>query len=1731
MNVFDLRRRLIEDYSSYIESFLNIQDERIRQHVEQELEAGRLWPQPLIQLNPSFEPGKTVEALVQEDVLHRECGKIFRKGKEKAAGSTLRLHKHQEDAVRIARTGANYVLTTGTGSGKSLAYIIPVVDHVLRSGSGRGIQAIIVYPMNALANSQEGELKKFLELGYSAGKSPVTFARYTGQEGREERDQITQRPPDILLTNYVMLELILTRPYERKLIEAAKGLRFLVLDELHTYRGRQGADVAMLIRRAREAFSAERLQCVGTSATLSSGGTFTDQQREVGRVATLLFGGEVEPTSVIGETLRRSTPDRPTGDPAFLADLRARTTTKALPPQGYKDFVEHPLSIWIESELGLGRETGSDRLIRREPRSIEGEDGASAILARHTGIKREDAAEAIQRHLLASYEAEPNPETGFPIFAFRLHQFISRGDNVYSTMEDPSHRHITIQGQVFAPGSNQTRRLLPLAFCRECGQEYYVVWMEQSPDGSGRAVRGRELSERQSDEDAEAGFLYGSPTNPWPSDPQEVLKRVPEDWIETGRNGVARVESSKRDYLPRAFRIGPDGKESSTGQDVHFVPSPFRFCLECEVAYDSKQRSDFAALAPLGMEGRSTATTILSLATVRYLRATETEQARKLLSFTDNRQDASLQAGHFNDFVELGLLRSALHRAAVAAGTGGISHDELVQKAFEALALPTEVYAADPDVRFQAKADTDRALRNVLGYRLYRDLRRGWRIASPNLEQCGLLELQYPALPDICSAEDLWEKGHPILRDAKPKNRETICRALLDLMRRELAIKVDFLDREFQERIVHQSTQLLREPWNLDEQEQREYAQIVLPRPRRGDDSRTFLFLAARGAFGQYLRRNTTFPDAAHDLPAKETDQVIRELLEALRVGGLVQIVLQARDKDDAPGYQLAAAGMRWVAGAGDKPYHDVLRKPRASKVGARTNEFFKEYYRTIAGDGATLRAREHTAAVRDEDRQRREQDFRSGKLPVLYCSPTMELGIDIAELNVVNMRNVPPTPANYAQRSGRAGRSGQPALVFTYCSTFQSHDQYFFRRPELMVAGVVAPPRIDLANEDLIRAHVQALWLGESKADLRNSLSELLDTKGDKPSLDIVPSMRADLENEAPRQRARQRAERILGRIQAELDASDWYTSHWLQEVFDQLPLRFDRACDRWRNLYRAAAGLRDQQHKIATDNSRPAPERERARGLRKEAETQIELLLQSSETSQADFYSYRYFASEGFLPGYSFPRLPLSAYIPGRRGMKGRNEYISRPRFLAISEFGPRAILYHEGSRYRITRVVLPLDETGEGKGVITRAAKQCQACGYLHPTQNGSNGPDKCERCQVSLGAPLHSLFRLQNVSTRRADRINSDEEERQRLGYEIRTAIRFEDSGNRVAYRMARILRDGELLATLTYGHAALLWRINLGWKRRKEKHVHGFLLDVEKGVWERSQEDDDQSSDDPTANPTHRVVPFVEDRRNALLFEPASLRSDVEMASLQAALKRALQAHFQLEESELAAEPLPSTEDGERKLLLFYEAAEGGAGALRRLLDDPDALAQVARKALDTCHFDSDTGHDRARAPRAKEACEAACYDCLMSYQNQREHELLNRHAIKDLLLALTRSCVESSPGPKPRAEHLAELKKLAGSDLERKFLDFLEQNELRLPDKGQSYIDDCRVKPDFLYESPLQTVVYVDGPVHDFPDRAERDRTQQNALEDLGYTVLRFEHDGIWPTVVREHPNVFGELP
>lgn len=1729
MDVFNLRRSLLDDYAAYISSFITIKDNQIKQKVEQSINQGLLWPDPLIQLNPSFEPGKKIDELVEEGVLHKECKHIFRRKQSKEdSGHTLHLHKHQEDAIRIAKGGHNYVLTTGTGSGKSLAYIIPIVDYVLRNGSNKGVKAIIVYPMNALANSQLGELEKFLTYGYFGGKSPVSFERYTGQESDQEKNRILANPPDILLTNYVMLELILTRKKDRDvLVNAAQDLRFLVLDEMHTYRGRQGADVALLVRRVRTALHAKNLQCIGTSATIAASGGLDQQRSAVARVASTLFGDVVNKESVIGETLRRATKEFSPADLDYLTKLKESIEYLQI-PQNFEDFKEHPLASWVESNLGLTTDSESGMLRRAFPRSISGETGAAQQLSNLTGAPYEKCTVALQTILLNGYSIL-NPDTGFPAFAFRLHQFINRGDTVYASLEDETQRHITVYGQQYVPGGRE-KVLLPLAFCRECGQEYYSVRRVRDKESGAEVFIPRELHDIRDvdDEKGDAGFLYLNQQNPWPENYQQALDRIPEDFLQENKGQVV-IKKGQSKNIPEVLFINPLGEVSQTGTRMAYVKAPFRFCLNCLVTYNSQQTSDFGKLSELSSGGRSTDTTILSMSMIRHLREDTSllPKAKKLLSFTDNRQDASLQAGHFNDFIEITLLRSAIYRAVKECEPHGITHDNLTMKVFEALNLPIVYYASDPDVRFAQKNETERALRELLGYRIYRDLKRGWRVTSPNLEQSGLLSIDYVSMSDLCKEEEIWEKTHPALRTATPEIRATISKVLLDFMRRELAIKVSYLDPNAQESLVQLSSQRLISPWAFEEREKLVHSSILFPRPKLGDheDYGGNIYLSPRGGYGRYLRRKDTFLGYPEDLTTEEIQTIIEQLLENLRIAGLVEKVVDEKDDSgEKPGFQLLASGMIWKTGDGKQAYHDPIRVPRASVIGSKTNDFFVNFYQTKDLGIFGIEAREHTAQVPADQRVEREDKFRKGELPIMFCSPTMELGVDISELNAVNMRNVPPTPANYAQRSGRAGRSGQPALVFTYCTLGSPHDQYYFKRPDLMVFGAVSTPRIDLTNEDLIRSHVHAIWLADSGISLGASLKDVLDLS-QLEKLPILDQIQVGINSQSARLKAKQNSLLVLQDLGGELSKTGWWNDAWLENVFAQIELDFNQACSRWRNLYQAAMNQLDVQHKIIRDASRLAKDKRQAQRLYQEANNQLALLTDSESIMQSDFYPYRYFASEGFLPGYSFPRLPLTAYIPARRVRRQFDEFLSRPRFLAISEFGPRAIIYHEGSRYSIDRVTLPVSDSGDGFATVR--VKHCPVCGYLHPITSG-DGLDRCERCNALLDNIIDNLFRLQNVSTRRRDRISSDEEERQRQGFELRTSIRFTDHAGTISASTSEIQYQGEKIGKLTYGHAASIWRMNLGWRRRKNPGQFGFMLDIVHGYWEKKDKDDSKShneDDEPVMEKKMRVVPFVEDHKNCLLFEPASNMSIEQMASLQAALKNAIQVEYQLEDSELSAEPLPALDI--RRLVLFYEAAEGGAGVLRHLVEDPGAFQRVASKALEICHFDKLSGEDLRRGPNAKEDCEAACYDCLMGYYNQMDHRYLDRQTIKEFLIQCSRSTTTSSPQAYTRAEHYQRLWNLCQSELERDWLQMIEKGNYRLPSHSQYLLESCQTRPDFYYEKE-HVAIYIDGLYHLYSDRQLRDSKQMDCMEDLGYTVIRFAQKDDWTATLMRYPGIFG---
>ena len=359
MNVFDAHSRIVDDYASYIRSFLNIADPVILDVVEAELAQGKLWPEPLLQFNPAYRSVGRVDELAASGMIHPEIRDIF-KG--------YSLYAHQVDAIRLGMAGKDFVVTSGTGSGKSVTYIGTIFDHLLSHPGTPGVTAVVVYPMNALINSQTEEFNRYRQnYEQATGKAfPITFGQYTGQEKEEARQKMREHPPQILLTNYMMLELLLTRQRERTIRDGIyANLRFLVFDELHTYRGRQGADVAMLIRRIR-ARCAHEVTMIGTSATMVSGASNAQQRTEVADVATTLFGRPFAPEQVIPEQLARSL--------AFSGTLPARHELAAAIQGGIdtnapvEQLKVDPVAVWLENCVALEQADGE--LIRRKPKRL-----------------------------------------------------------------------------------------------------------------------------------------------------------------------------------------------------------------------------------------------------------------------------------------------------------------------------------------------------------------------------------------------------------------------------------------------------------------------------------------------------------------------------------------------------------------------------------------------------------------------------------------------------------------------------------------------------------------------------------------------------------------------------------------------------------------------------------------------------------------------------------------------------------------------------------------------------------------------------------------------------------------------------------------------------------------------------------------------------------------------------------------------------------------------------------------------------------------------------------------------------------------------------------------------------------------------------------------------------------------------------------------------------------------
>ena len=1711
MDILNFHKRIIGNYKSYIQSFLNIKDPRILNFVDSEISNKKLWPEPLIQFNPTFQKGRPLSTLVSEGKLHQELDKIFH---------NFNLYRHQEEAILIGANGQEFVVTSGTGSGKSLTYIATIFNHVLKQGdlADNKVQAVIVYPMNALINSQFKEIGKYKQEYEKLTQKPfpIRFEQYTGQESDEQKERVRLNPPHILLTNYVMLELAMTRggrdvDIRKNFLE---NMKFLVFDELHTYRGRQGSDVSVLIRRIKAA-AKHPITCIGTSATMVSGDdtTLEEQKKKVAQVASLIFGSTLSADQVVNEYLVKSIGDGQTPSMEILQKAVGEPIdVKASPGE----FERHPTAIWLEDQIALMAREGV--LVRRKPSELS---KVVEKLADFTGCGLEQASSHIQKLLEWANFLNTRPDKKKNYLPYRIHQFIAQTGSVYSTLGDQESRQLYLDAGLYEEGGEL--RLFPMVFSRTSGHELTCVRLNKEDC----KILPREFYDVVDEEDeaiTEEGYLFIQHKED--EEPIWDLERdredLPDAWFGAIRkDGTRKLKKEKEERLPVSIwfnRSGDFSCDEPMEYQGWFIPSPLMFDPTSGAIFDART-AEWTKVMKLGGEGRSTATTVLSFETISQLNELEEPaEKQKLLSFADNRQDASLQAGHFNDFIKVGQLRAAITRALELHGA--LDYATISDKVFECLNIGQEQFAQNPATFPGPKKDNEEAFKLFIMYRILYDLRRSWRVVLPNLEQCALLTMDYKHLDESVASEEYWQ-ANQLLKAMKPGDRGTFLRQIFDFFRKSYALSYSMLEPGVIATNALKIREKLRKPWTLDENERLETPNHIRLEKLSSND----WFSESVGytsVFGRYIR-NTAKVNGVEISGKTDYLEFTHKLLGLLCEAGWLTATKSKTEEGTATSiYQLRVDMLVWKKGDGTSLKEDLIKNRSYKPLKPRPNRYFQKFYKTNFQELKPVEGSEHTGQINNEKRKSREEDFRSGKISTLFCSPTMELGIDISDLSIVHMRNVPPTPANYVQRSGRAGRSGQAALVMVYCSNFSAHDRHYFKHSSQMVAGTVTAPRMDLVNEDLLRSHLNASILTRrSVGALNQSIGRLVDLN-DTEHLSLLPEVREMLViSESEQKDILNNYSRVMDdamlRMEIDRRKPSWFTPDWIMKNIMAFPQGFDRALDRWRKHYKIAQG----QIKAATETIQNrayaddhAKKKEAEKNLKK-AVWQRELLLNESPGAkdQSEFSPYRYLAAEGFLPGYNFTRLPIRSFMETQ---DGGGEFISRPRFVALQEFGPKNVIYHDGAKYRIDRIMLTEAELKLEQGKI------CPQTGYFLYNKQYGYEVDPLIKAPLQLDPEKHIHTTLLEMGESRAyelQRITCQEEERTRKGYDVQTYFSVDGGFENTIEGIVSV--GGEQLLHIHYIPTCRLFKLNLKWRASNEK---GFTINLETGFWQ-SKKQKEEKLKKGEGDAMRDVKLFTTDTANALYIQPVKalgLQGEGDgVITLMYAIKRAIENYFQVEANEIGA-----TVMGEEIApnILIYEASEGSLGVLSQIMDNPSVYGAIMQEAWKVCFFKDGAEVEGKVLP--------ATYDDLLSYYNQYHHEKIDRNLIRGALTHLKKSTVEILPAGafnnyEDQYQFLMSARD-SNSPTEETFLKYLYKNGLKLPDQAQPRIQDMYVRPDFLYSPDI--CVFCDGTPHDTLQVAEDDAVKREALKNAGYQVLVWHYKDPLDELVRSRPDIFKKV-
>lgn len=1740
-------------YRNYVGSFQEFKNPAIKKWVEEKVkDENLLYKGPFIQLNRRFEKGDSFDDLIKEKLLHPNTPTCFTTDPGNSSARPVSLHKHQSKAIRSITSGNNTIISTGTGSGKSFCFGIPVVSSCLEMQDKgiKGIKAIFVYPMNALANSQYDDFAKRLH------NSGIKIAIYTGDTaktrlqglqdyrnrfGRDpydsellSREEIQQTPPDILITNYVMLEYILTRFEDRKLfpIENEGVLQYLVLDEVHTYTGKKGADVSYLIRRIKQSTGTKnKLRCIGTSATVQDLDNVSSS-KAITKFASELFGEHFAEDAVVGEhyTKLAHDPDALLSKDILITEemvsqfkdteenirkIVEALTGQALPystmdrtaigsylsKQKTVQFIENYLLNDIHEYSELVKKYNQEIRPSNTYNDCSLEITAAFLAGMHTKVTIDDT---LQTRIVP-----------------KIHTFFSQGRDIKSCIT-PKAPHLNDAGEVTCPHCAKEKKdykTFPLVFCRSCGQEYYSV--EIQPDGT---LIPHELGEEDTDE-GKSFYLY-------PGKLSVSVDDLPDNWITEKKHNIKEqykeaVNYEAAEYCPscnKIYRVSDKSHPPCICTDkvtVTIIPSPFMYCpsKDCSISYDKRVKKEFNKLFSFSTVGRSTATDVLVASILNNL----PEKEKKIIAFTDNRQDTALQSAHINNIQKRMHFRRGMYHT-LKDQPDPVPVTDLRNMIYDTLeknkVLPE--FAEEDPYGGKSKAGVN-AYKDYLLFNAYLELGSTKQKTQSNLEDMGLLKVTYTGIDKIAADTKLWD-DKPELMKLSDQIREDFLTGFLDIMRYNMAINYKYLldSRDLNEEVTNKlqpvvlfhNENINRKPIGYSDNANSERREATVLR-----------FSSPNGNLVKWTKRALDISDNTIAMEivkhvATQMQNIKRIVSYDLSYVGKLWMIDHEKIEVSVPSKNTCS-----VCKKCGKVHHfkslylctgpsclDMIEKDMS-------NKYFRKEYTKDFSEATFIHAEEHSGQIDGDTRKDLEVRFREkGDVNVIVCTPTMELGIDIGSLSAVYMRNVPPSPSNYAQRAGRAGRKSQSSIISTFCGVGMKrgpHDQYFYRYPKDIISGKISVPRFMLNNQIIVRAHIHSLIIESLEMKIPQSLSQIIDMQK-MPTLpmysDIDESLSDAIDKNQINDQVSNNRRKIIDNIKqamsTEINAFEWFNDKYIEDIVDMFVADLDNSFNPFRYEYKK---LQDEKYEVVKEIDKHTVDPKKKQMYRKRREA-IENKLDKMQSGSDEYATYSYLSQQGFIPNYGFPTLTTSLSLVQRSKKEREEKDLVRDQSKALREYAPGNSVYFKGTRYVIKEARI---KTEKNK-IDSSTLMICDNCGTPYMNTDIASAYGCCQYCGADLSNNQIFNFAVPMFDQRAFENngITSDEEERYRLGYKI--SSHYKRSGSLSKYS---VLDGIDNLMDISYDHDGKILELNQGSvSNTEDSNVNGFILCTACNRWITSKTQLKEHLDEKHNNKcwkgarpediVENIVLYTESKHDVITIDckpSVDIKEDDYHSfyiSLSEAIMQSLQIAMNIDVDELNSFLMPHPEDEKREVIVIYESAEGGAGILKALTETSTfrTVMKEGRKIL----------HENDPA-----ACQKACYSCLCNYYNQHEHENLNRNLVLPVLKVLSGSDVQKSLDSTTSTNYTNLMAK-CDSLFEKQVLEAIRSNGIRLPDDAQYLIvvDGVSIaKPDFVYTKGKSIAVFVDGPDHDKESIKKDDEGKRQTLDLSGWMVFVIRHD------------------